>query len=341
MKVRGTPLTIAGQQVEVTHEVVDLSDVQLSPDNPRIRFQLRFDGATTPTEKDLLDLLRDQPGYDLLQKAIRKTGGLHDPIIIRHDGMVVEGNSRLTAFKTLREGNKGDGRWKKIPVQRLPKSVTPAMIAQLMAGYHVAGKTGWRPYAQADQIYELRTVHKVPIAQIADELRMTEREVEYYLDAYKYLVHEVLPHVPAGKGRDILESKWSHALEFVKSTKLGDLRTDPETRKDVAKLIVDGKIKGKEVRDLHKVLKVGKAKTALKASGFKAAKKVLGQTDPVAASKALTKMQAYAEELGKLKQDDVTLLKTSDAARDVLIALHEAVLAVAAVAGVKLKAKHV
>jgi hypothetical protein len=52
-------------------------------------------------------------------------------------------------------------------------------------------------------------------------------------------------------------------------------------------------------------------------------------------------MQAYAEELGKLKQDDVTLLKTSDAARDVLIELHEAVLGVAAVAGVKLKAKHV
>ncbi len=49
--------------------------------------------------------MRDQPSYDALQKAIRKAGGLHDPIIVRHDGMVVEGNSRLTAFKTLHEGN--------------------------------------------------------------------------------------------------------------------------------------------------------------------------------------------------------------------------------------------
>jgi hypothetical protein len=34
-----------------------------------------------------------QPGYDGLQKAIRKAGGLHDPIIVSHDGYVVEASS--------------------------------------------------------------------------------------------------------------------------------------------------------------------------------------------------------------------------------------------------------
>jgi hypothetical protein len=335
---RGMPLTIAGVTIQVTHEMAPVEEIQLNPDNPRIRFQIQHrKGGKTLSNDQLMELVRDQPGYDALQKAIRTANGLHEPVIVRHDGLVVEGNTRATVFKTLHRGNKTDARWKKMPITRLPKTVPEVALARLMASYHVAGKTVWRPYAQADQIYHLRHTYGQTPRQIADETRMSEREVQQYIEAYEYLVKEVMPHVANGDGSEILESKFSHALEFVKRKNLATLRKDPEVRKQVAKLLIENKIKGAEVRELDKVLKNRKASTALKKGGFKAAKQVLSKTDPVAASKTLKEMKAFAHSLGKMRQPDIALLKTSDKARKVLVDLYDAVRNVAAIAGVKLR----
>jgi hypothetical protein len=341
MPPHGTPLTIAGSSVHVTNEVVSIDEVRLNPGNPRVRFQIEHrKGGKKLDADELMELVREQPGYDDLQKAIRKAGGLYEPVIVRHDGLIVEGNTRAAVFKTLHRGNKADPRWKKMPITRLPKSVPEAALARLMASYHVAGKTKWRAYAQADQIYHLRHTHGLTPAQIADETRLSEREVCQYLEAYDYLVKEVLPQVSNGNGSDILETKWSHALEFVKRKNLEPFRKDPAVRKQVAKLIIENKIKGAEVRDLDKVLKSRKASTALKERGFKAAREVLRETDPVAASKTLKEMKSFAHSLGKMKQQDITLLKTSDKARQILVDLHEAILNVAVIAGIKLKGQH-
>ena len=331
-------LMIAGSPVLVVHESLPIDKVVPNPDNPRIRFQIEHRrGSKALSAAELMDLIREQPGYDALQKSIRKAGGLCEPVIVRHDGVVVEGNSRATSFKTLHAGSPTDPRWMRIPVARLPKSVPDSAIAVLMATYHVAGKTVWRPYAQADQIFQLRHTHHLSVEQIADETRMSPREVEQYLDAYSYLVKEVLPHAVNGNGSDILESKFSHALEFVTRKNLAGLRENPGVRQQLAKLLAEDKIKGAEVRELDKVLKNRKASAALQKGGFKAAKKALRETDPVAASKLLKEMQTFTRSLGKMGQDDIALLKSSTKAREVLLDLGEAVRNVAAIAGVKLR----
>ena len=77
-------LTISGLDVVVTHERVSIDDVRLDPNNPRIRLQIRYGTKKKPTSPDdLLALVREQPGYDDLQKQIRKLGGIYDPIIGR------------------------------------------------------------------------------------------------------------------------------------------------------------------------------------------------------------------------------------------------------------------
>lgn len=333
-----TSLMIAGNPVQVTHETMATDDIKLNPENPRIRLLLKHrNGSAAPTHETLLKVVQEQPGYDSLQKAIRKAGGLNDPIIVQHDGVIVEGNSRGTAVKTLRAGNKSDERWKRVPVMRLPKDIPRYAVGLMMASYHIAGKTVWRPYAQADQIYQLHHVEKRSISVIADETRMSEREVEQYLEAYDYLINEVLPHMPAGGGSDILESKWSHALEFVKRKNLEGLRKDPKVRKQLAKLIVENKIKGAEVRNLDKVLKNRKASTALTDKGFKAAKAVLSKSDPAAASKLLKSMKAMTVSLGRMGQEDIAILKESEKAQAILNDLAKAIHGVAGIARVKLR----
>lgn len=337
-KARGVPLVIAGEEVNVSHEVVPLGSVRLDPDNPRIRFQIaQRKKATKLDEPALLELIREQPGYDGLQKAIRKAGGLCDPVTVRHNGLVIEGNSRVTVLKTLHKGNGHDPRWMKLPIVRLPKDVPEKAVAMLMASYHVAGKTVWRPYAQADQIYQLHHAHQWTLEQIADETRMSKREIEQYLEAYDYLVNEVLPHVKKGNGLELLESKWSHALEFVKRKNLAHLRKDPAARKRVAKLLVHTKITGIQVRELDKVMKNKQALSALHNKGsFKAAKEVLKKSDPVATSKVLREMEHLTQSIGRMEQSELMLLKTQKKARDVLIELHKTIRDVASVAGVNL-----
>lgn len=329
-------LTVAGTKVLVSHELVQIGDIRLNPDNPRIRFLIKHrKKGKVMTQAEVLDLIREQAAYPGLQKAIRKAGGLHDPIIIDNAGTVVEGNTRATAIMTLHAGNRSDVRWHKIPVVRLPPDVPERATAMLMAAYHVGGKTVWRPYAQADQLFQLRNVHGWSIEQISDETRLSKGEVQQHLDAYSYLVDEVLPHVTNGDGSEILKSKFSHALEFVKRKNLETLRKDPEVRKNVAKLLVEDKIKGMEMRDLDKVLTNKKASTALKKNGFGAARKVLTESDPVAASKLLKQVKGLAAALSKMGQSDITLLKKSAKARAVLAELNEALRSVASVAGLK------
>ena len=279
-------------------------------------------------------MLKEQPGYDGLQKAIRKAGGLHEPIIVSHDGFVVEGNTRTAVVATLHEGSKSDPQWLQVPITRLPPIVPSRAMAMLMASYHVAGKTRWRAYAQADQIHELTKVHGWTIEQIADETRMSPREIQQYLDAYSYLVDEVLPQAKNGAGTEILEKKFSHALEFVKHKNAKQLRENPMARKLLAKLLIDDKIKGAEVRHLDKLLDSPKAVAALDKSGFTAARKVLTDKNPLAGSPTLKKVEALTKALSKMGQEELSLLKKSSKAQKIIKDLIEAVGTVAAVAGI-------
>ena len=134
------PLTIAGKIVGVTHEIVWIDVVSINPENPRVRFQIKQGYAKPLGDQALLDLIRNQPGYDPLHKSIRKAGEIHDPVLITHDGTVVEGNSRTTVYKTLHAANKDDARWQNIPVTRLPPDVPAATLARLMASITLPAK---------------------------------------------------------------------------------------------------------------------------------------------------------------------------------------------------------
>jgi hypothetical protein len=328
-KSLGSTLTISGLQVAVTHERVSIDEIRLDPNNPRIRLQIKYGVKGKPAKpEDLLSLVQAQPGYDDLQKQIRKLGGIYDPIIVRHNGTVVEGNTRLAALRVLHGTNREDERWKTAPITRLPADVPENLIEMLMANFHIAGKTMWRPASQADQIYRLVKELGVPLQQVADETRMTTREVEHYLSAYEYLIHEVLPEAVKNGSTDwqqILESKFSHALELMKGKKLKSIRDDPAARKDLAKLIAHNKIKGAEVRKLPEIISDKRTTDILNKDGFKAASDARKQADPTADSRLIKSMRNTTDLLNSMTQSDIALFKQHASAKEALQNLASAV----------------
>ena len=321
-------LTIGGGQVKVSHERVPIADLRADPNNPRLRFQIRFGARTKPeSQSELLDIIREQPGYEELQKQIRILGGINDPLIIRSDGTVVEGNSRLAAVTLLHGANKEDERWQTVPVTRLPADLPEEAIELLMASFHIAGKTVWRPFAQADQIYVLIKERKVDPQRVAVESRMSKKQVENYCAAYEYLTREILLEVPTNgrlTGQAVLEKKFHHALEFIQRKELKTYRDDPAARKRVAQLIATDQITGSQVRtELPKILADKRASSALMKRDFIAAKEVLRKNDPTVDSKLIKALKKMTELLGDMDKDDIDLMSKHAEARAELTNLSE------------------
>jgi hypothetical protein len=342
--LNGSILTIAGKDIHVTHENVPISDIRLDPNNPRIRLQISHGSKKKPsTHAQLLAIVREQPGYEDLQKQIRKLGGIYDPLIVRANGMVVEGNTRLAAILFLHDTNTNDKRWKTVPITRLPTDVPEKTVELLMANYHIAGKTVWRAAAQADQIYRLIKELGVSPQQVADETRMTTKKVEQYVEAYEYLINEVLPEAVKGGKVDkleILEKKFSHALEFITGKRLKLIREDRKARKSVAKLIAHDKITGIEVRKLPTLLENKEAAAALLKVGFKPANDILKKADPTTDSKVLRTMKSLTEMLKDMSAADLDLFRKATGARTVLKELASVVEDLVALASPKSVKRH-
>ena len=332
-------LVIAGTVVEVTLEVVSIDSLRLDPDNPRIRFQISHGTRKRPTNaEELLAIVRAQPGYDDLQKQIRRQGGIHDPLIVRHDGMIVEGNTRFAVMCLLAKPDRSVKQWTTVPVMRLAQGVPERTVQLLMANYHIAGKTTWRPAAQAEQIYRLIEVSKVPAEEVADATRMSVKKLLQYVQAYKYLIHEVIPEAESGgkiDKQEILEKKFSHALELTTRKNLAAIRDDPAARKEVAKLIATDKIQGAQVRQLPTIMQNAKAQEILAKDGFKAASDALKKADPTANSKILKSIQSLTTMLTSMDQSDIELFRKQSKAKSILRDLFDAVDSVMAIAKVR------
>jgi len=326
-------LMIKGQPVAVTYETVKVKSVQLDAENPRIRLQVhRKFGGQKPSDEDLIKVVREQPGFPDLQKAIRENNGLHDPLIVRNNYVVAEGNSRAVVLRILGAGKPEDERWHSVPVMRLPADVEEPVVACLLASYHVAGKTPWRLYAQAEHIFHLKNTHRLSVGEIAQATRMAPGLVEQYLIAFDYFQKELAP----GADPEVLENKFSHALELMKGKKLAAVRDDPEKRKLVTQLIREDKLSGQDVRHIHKYFENKEAAAALKKGRVASAKKAVAKRDPTLASKFLKKMDALEQELSELPGTDIETLKTNAAAARILIRLHARIVEIAAVANIRL-----
>jgi hypothetical protein len=321
-------LTIAGTAIEVGLEQVTLADLSLDPQNPRIRLAMSVTPRKkAPSAEEVAELIRAQPGFEALQRQVRNDGGIYEPLIVRHDGHIVEGNTRYTVLSVLAKTPGGQEKWgNRIPIMRLPADVPEKIVQLQMAGYHVSGKTKWRAASQADQIYRLIEEVQATPEEVATVTRSSPKEVAQVIDAYKYLVKEVLPELkdasPAEK-RAVLDTKFSHALEFIKRRDLQSAREDKVQRKKVAKLIAEDKIQGAEVRKLKPLLDNPRASQALERSGFKAAKEELRRADPTAESTLLKAVRKLTGNLDDLDQKNMALFRDHLEAYEALQALVE------------------
>lgn len=224
-------LLIRGVEVPVETTTLPQADLRFFVDNPRVYSILRTDGEE-PTQADIERKLLEMDHVKALIQDIKRDGGLTDPVIVRSGKLeVLEGNSRLAAYRALAKINPIKWGWMKVKL--IPEDLDEALIFALLGQYHIKGKKDWAPFEQAGFLYRRHKAHDVDSMQLAQEIGLSKHKVEHLIAVYEFMLN----HNEADTAR------WSYYDEYLKNAAIRKARL----KQPGFDALVVGKIKSEEI----------------------------------------------------------------------------------------------
>jgi len=243
-------LRLRGEDVPTVTKDVDHKQLQFYADNPRIYSLVRSDGQT-PTQEEIYQKLLKEEHVKALIHDIADNGGLIDPLIVRDkDFVVLEGNSRLAAYKFL--ASKDPIKWAHVKCTILPSNIDERLVFALLGQYHVKGKRDWVPYEKAGFLYRRHKQQKIVLSTIAAELGIHADEAKHLVGVYEFML----------KHDDYDRGHWSFYDEYLKSRKIKQARDEYASFDQfIVGQVKTGAIpKAMDLRDMLPVICVGPAK---------------------------------------------------------------------------------
>jgi hypothetical protein len=329
----GRPLIIEAVAVPVEFKNLPIRELALDPDNPRIHHAVKqkFKGGRVKQD-DLLALIYEQPGVPELYATIRDNGGLQEPIFVRPDGRVIEGNCRAVSYLKLNKAKPNEEAWKTIPAFVVPR-ITERQVAIFQGSQHVAGKITWRAYEKVGHLHTMHTRLGMTPADIARTIGLRENSVKQDLQAYAAMTEKLLPKMTTGNDLQ----KWSYVQEFYKCRNLAEYRAKSENVDEFISMVAEGRFKkGEEVRKLGQVLKVPTALRVLKKKGITEALTEVAKVDPTVNSSIMKKLKNATSLLKKVPAKELQLLMNEESSRKIFSELADAIREAARTAKVKL-----
>jgi len=160
-----TSQLIIGKRTFIVEDT-ELAQVNLKfyVDNPRVYSVLR-NMDDEPSQDEIEALMVDMDHVKQLKQSIEANGGLIDPLIVRAgDNVVLEGNSRLAAYRLLCRID--PIKWGMVRCKVLPHDIDDSAIFTLLGQYHIVGRKDWSPYEQAGYLYRRIKDTKLPIEEM-------------------------------------------------------------------------------------------------------------------------------------------------------------------------------
>lgn len=329
------------QGKQVTYEIarIDVDDVSLDPQNPRIDYLIGHKFGENPSQNEILHELYEKDQVKALADAIFANGGVREHIIVqRHsDGSMVvrEGNCRTASSKKLMMQHPGDNRFERIPAKIFDADLSEDDIAVMMANEHVAKKISWDPYAQAKSIYELSTISGKTYEWLTSNLRLSRSKVSEFLAAYEAMTAFLNVH---SDPKCITRFSLFHEMVRRKPLKRYFDEDTDGFRAKYFNWVATGKLhEPGQIRRLEKVLADSDAEDALTKDGFAAAEKVLGSKDPTIGSDLFTTIKKAADALKNAPMSEVQDLQGGNPQKIILLRdLSRSLGDIATMAGIKL-----
>jgi hypothetical protein len=205
-KVVEDTLTIRGATIPVKITAIEQSRLRFFTANPRVYSALRADGVE-PSQEEIERKLLEMDHVKALIQDIKRDGGLTDPVIVKVDTLeVLEGNSRLAAYRALARND--PIKWACMKCRVLPADIDEALVFALLGQYHIKGKKDWAPFEQAGFLYRRFKAHNLDAATLALEIGLSRRRVAHLIATYQFM----LDH------GEIDTARWSYYDEYLKSS---------------------------------------------------------------------------------------------------------------------------
>jgi hypothetical protein len=310
------------QNVRVPLQLIDVDPekVKLDTTNPRVSFSMSQLSKAERNDPAATLLLTSQEDTEGLMRSIINSGGVQEPIYLRHDYTVAEGNRRVVAMRAAKEEHPNDTRFKRMSAWLIPKGTPEATIQDLLNEIHLGSVRGWAPYEKALQMRGLIKVGLVP-EEVAERYRMTATEVINQIAAADMMDKQFFP-ITRDPTDPQHRAKFSYFLEFLKN---GRLQAHCESIKDLpvrfSRWVRDDKIPtGAKVRRLPKILDVEEAIKLLDVSGFDAADQYITKQNPKEQELYLVLERARTR-LQDMPLNELTELAASDDRLSILRAL--------------------
>lgn len=209
-------ITLNGKIIETEFKVIEISELQFWPDNPRIYSILREVSTENPTQEEIYEkLLNFDDHVKELVQHIKKNDGLIEPILVKKTqgiNYVFEGNSRLAAYRKLAETD--PIKWGRINCNVLPEALTDNEIFNLIGQYHIHTKKDWVPFERAGYLYRRHKEQKIDIPLLAKEMMISESKVRRDIEIYDFMLQYKCTST----------SKWSYFEEYLKLAPIQKMR---------------------------------------------------------------------------------------------------------------------
>lgn len=242
-------LVIGKEIINVETIVLDQTELKFFPENPRIYSMLNVSKNNIPEQDEIERKLCGMEHVKQLVQSIKANGGLIDPLIVRDgDFVVLEGNSRLAAYRILAKTNVLE--WAKVKCTILPADIDERLIFLLLGQYHIISRKDWSPFEQAGYLHRRNKTFNIPIEEMASEMGKTSSEIKHLILVYETML----------KNGDSDTSKWSYYYEMLKNKSVVEtMEKKPEFKEKVFSDIKTGKIEA--AADVRKIAKLTKAKS--------------------------------------------------------------------------------
>jgi hypothetical protein len=240
-------IQIQNETIEYRERELKVDELKFWPENPRVYSALRQKlFGEEPTQKDIEEVMTSLENVKRLRSSIKAFGGLTHPLFVRN-GVVIEGNSRLAAYRLLCRIDKI--KWAKVRCNVLPDDMSDDLVFALIGSIHIDGVTEWTPFEQAGYLFRHLQKSKKPIEAIAKDCGLTSSKAKLYVKVYETML----------ANEDTDQSKWSYYVEMLKNS---DITTKSKNFPELnlidtlCKKIKDGSItKANEFRDIGKLAK--------------------------------------------------------------------------------------
>lgn len=308
-------ITVLGRQISYDIKNLDIHSIEYYPENPRINYIISKFPPTKITQSIIEQELTRLESTKERIKDLEDNKGLIDEVYVLKN-QVVEGNTRLCAFRRLSLKYPDESRWKTIKARVLQEDVTEEELFYILGIFHIRGKTEWDAYEKAAYINKMINVLNKKPDDVAKQLGMQKKTLEASLQAYEVMSKKYLSSSNDNQTNNAKVDlrKFSYFDAFFHQKELVQRREEtPEFENTFVEWVKEDRFKNAQsVRELPKILYNKKACKVFCESepdeAFDLAKKILYTDKPWKVDKFYKKIDEFSEllnttEVNKIKNE--------------------------------------